>query len=175
MSNGFLPIYNRVISRKNLLCEKFTEEQNEIWEGHYVLEFSPDSKESSEFLVSTIKGGFPTELLYDKEYISFKINILDNIGVNDGKYFLDWIQSFYDSKNDFYRFNIYDKSMVNISIYLITKSMKKIARFYIPSCVIKNPLFFSYNRNNPESPQFALTICSKQSVTINHFINIANV
>lgn len=169
------PIYNKITSRKKLLIEKISEEHDDIWESHYILDFKPESKESCQFLISSVNKGFPTDLLHwSKDYCSFKINILDNIGKDDGSKFLEWIQSFYDKKNDYYRFNIYDNESQDISLYIITKSMKKIVRFYIPDCIIKNPIFFPFNRKNSESPQLKFTLCTKQSIVINHIINLEN-
>ena len=169
MKSQFRPIYNKIIRRRNLLIEKINKNES-LWDGVYILEFKPKSRSSCEFLVVSEGNTFPMDLWSTKEYLSVKLKIVDNIGKNDGEDFVEWIDCFYDNENDYYRFNIYDNNAIDFCIYGIDSSMRKITKFWISSCVMKNPIFFEYNKSNSLSPQVALTLCTKTSITINHIV-----
>ncbi len=159
MDISFKPIYKHIFSKRNLLVEKLKSDYYKIWKNHIILEFG-----SSKFLATT--DYFQTNTLSSiyankGEYFSVKLIIKENIGPSDGKEFLDWIDSFYDKKNNYYRFNIYDNSSKDINFYSISKSMKKIKKFQAISCVIKNPFFFK-GKNN--IIQFGITISTSNQI-----------
>lgn len=159
MNVSFNPIYKLIFRRRNLLIEKLKSDYYKTWKNHIILEFG-----SSTFLATT--DFFQTNALSSiyankGEYFSVKLIIKENIGLSDGKEFLDWIDSFYDKKNNYYRFNIYDNYSKDINFYSISKSMKKIKKFQAISCVIKNPLFFE-GKNN--ILQFGITISTSNQI-----------
>lgn len=168
MRSSIFPIYNKVLFRKNLLTEKILKDFEEVWEGYYILEFIDINEEVCEFLITSEQ--IQTDLIsyFGNEYFNFKINILENIGKNDGKPFIEWINKFYNIKNKYYNFNIYDLNSKNLKIYSITKSLKKLIKFNLSSCIIRNPLFFEYNKFNKNSPQISFNICSKDGIVISH-------
>lgn len=167
----FLPVYNVVFFRKKLLLEKFFKKNEDlIWDNHFILEFKPFGKKSSNFLIKSAGSGFPVELVHwNKEYCAFKINIIENIGDTDGGDFINWIKNFYNEKNNYYKFNIYDENSADINIYAITKTMKKLVKYQLMSCVIKEPFFYVLNKND-SSPQLSVTICTKNQASINRFV-----
>jgi hypothetical protein len=169
MKSQFRPIYNKIIRRRNLLIEKINKNES-LWDGFYILEFRPNTRRKCEFLVHSENNSFPMELWGAREYSSIKIKIIDNIGKNDGREFVEWVDNFYNYKNDYYRFNIYDNDASDFCIYGIDSSMRKITKFWLSSCVMKNPIFFEYNKNNKLSPQVAITLCTKTSITISHIV-----
>jgi hypothetical protein len=157
----FKPKYNSIFSSKKLLIEKLSLDFNEVWKNHLILEF-----ESCQFLVKTDFHHFDACVNYvqdiNVEYYDIKFLILENLGSCNGKSFLDWIVSFYDDKNNYYRFNVYDLSSKNIQMYRITKSMKKVSKIQAISCVIKKPIFFHKRQKN--YPQFAITLCTNKRI-----------
>jgi hypothetical protein len=171
MKASFRPFYNKIINRKNLLIERFDSDES-IWDGHYILEFNPNTRASCELLVSSEENNFPIDLINwgNSEYCSFKIRVLDDIGNGDSSNFVEWIDSFYNNENNYYRFNIYDNDARDMNLYIVSKSLKRISRFHLTSCVVKNPLFFEYNKSNNLSTQIALTLCTTHSIVINHII-----
>jgi hypothetical protein len=168
MKNKTIPLYNNIFFRKKILIEKVSKEFEEVWEGHYILEFSNDNKEYCKFLINSEQIQSDLISHFGNEYFNFKINIIENIGNDDGKYFLNWINSFYNEKNNYYNFNIYDSNSKSLQIYSITKNLKKLIKFNLSSCVIKNPLFFEYNKSNKNSPQISFNLCSKDGIVISH-------
>ena len=156
MNITFKSIYKLVFRRRHLLIEKLKSDYYKIWKNHIILEFG-----SSTFLATTDYFSLSNIYANKGEYFSVKLIIKENIGLSDGKEFLDWIDSFYDKKNNYYRFNIYDKSSKDINFYSISKSMKKLKKFQAISCVVKNPLFFE-GKNN--IPQFGVTISTSNQI-----------
>ena len=155
MGASFKPIYKHIFSKRNLLVEKLKSDYYKTWECYAILEFG-----SSQFLVQT--DFFKTPIhpnikAYNTGYFSIKIIVEENVGKSSGKDFLDWIDSFYDKKNNYYRFNIYDSNSKDIALYTISKSMKKIKKFNAISCVVKNPIFFNSKRSKA---QIGITITS---------------
>ena len=170
MKVNFLPNRKEVFRKKRILLEKRSDKDLDLmWEGYYVLDFNPYSnKNKTELLVSSANNSFPIDLVnWNKDYCSFDIKILDNIGESDGSDFIEWINCFYDKKNSYYRFNIYDLDAKDIDLYVINKDLEKLIKFNLSTTVIKNPIFFNSKRNNYYDPQFALTLCTKQSVIFN--------
>jgi hypothetical protein len=177
MIPSFMSIYNSIFSRKKLLCEKyFLNDEDDLWNNHFILEFNPFIEKTSEFLVKTSGKPFPVELMHwnHEEYCSFTIDVLDNVGNTDGSEFINWINSFYNKKNNYYNFNIYDDKSKDINIYSLNKKMKKISKFRLISCVIKEPKFYQYNKANSKYPQLTLTICTKNPINITHLLKTNN-
>lgn len=170
METKFLPIYNSVFFRRKLLFEKyFKYNEDEIWDNHFILEFKPFSESPSNFLIQSPSSKFPVDLIHwNTEYCSFPVNLIDNIGKTDGSDFINWIYSFYNKENKYYKFNIYDENAANINIYVITKNMNKVAKFQLMSCVLKEPIFYSFNKINYNYPQLSINLCTKNQVSINH-------
>jgi hypothetical protein len=170
MNLNFLPNRSEVFRKRKFLSEKLDKNADSMWEGFFILDFKPYSKKNkTELLVSSINNSFPIDLLNwgDKEYCSFEIKIIDNVGETNGKEFIEWIESFYDYKNKYYRFNIYDLDAKDLDLYVINKKMEKLVKFNLTSTVIKSPIFFESKKSDYYNPQIILTLCTKQSVVVN--------
>lgn len=162
IKSSITPIYKDIYSQKKFLTERMNFESEEVWVNYVLLDFDPYSEKNTEILAYSLDYNFLVNSSHFAEIytdFSYKFHILSNNGSTDGSEVLDWIYSFYDTKNKFYNQNIYNDFAKDVHVYVIHKNFKKRIKINLVSCIAQTPIFHFRNKKNEK--QISLTLSSK--------------
>ena len=121
---------NLVVFEGTRLVELYTKEHNQIEK----FEVTPNYVKHNDNFVYEGRCVF-----------GWPINVFHRIRSPQGSVSANFAKHFegFDIRTNF---NIYDLNASDFKLYVINKRGKKIARFYLSKCVVKDTVFYSYNK-----------------------------